>query len=75
MCHIESNIHVEQNIYFMDADQGRIQDFPWGGMDPFSEGFGLQHGHFSVKMYTKMKEFGPVGGHVPACPPRSAYAD
>ena len=28
----------------------------WGG------GFGLQRGHFSVKMYAKMKELGPVGG-------------
>ena len=25
-------------------------------------GFGLQHGHFSVKMYAKMKELGPIGG-------------
>ena len=41
----------------------------WGG------GFGLQRGHFSVKMYAKMKELGPVGGHVPAhLPRRSAYA-
>ena len=24
-------------------------------------GFGLQHGHFSVKMYVKTKELGPVG--------------
>ena len=44
-------------------------------MDPFLGGFGLQHGHFSVEMYAKMKELGPVGG---ACaghaPPRSAYA-
>ena len=39
-------------------------------------GFGLQHGHFSVKMYAKTKELGPVGGgvrrHAPP-PPRSAY--
>ena len=29
-----------------------------------------QHGHFSVKMYVKMKELGPVGGGVrPARPP------
>ena len=40
-----------------------------GGVDPFWGGFGLQHGHFSVKMYSKMKELGPVGGHAPARPP------
>ena len=39
-----------------------------GGVDPFLGGFGLQCGHFSVKMYAKMKELGPVGGRVPARP-------
>ena len=29
----------------------------WGGGV-----FGLQRGHFSVKMYAKTKELGPVGG-------------
>ena len=41
-----------------------------GGVNPFSGGFGLQRGHFSVKMYAKTKELGPVGGgggHAPAC--------
>ena len=33
-------------------------------------GFGLQRGHFSVKMYAKTKELGPVGGHAPARPPQ-----
>ena len=33
-----------------------------GGMDPFWGGFGLQRGYFSVKMYAKTKELGPVGG-------------
>ena len=33
----------------------------------------LRRGHFSVKMYAKMKELGPIGGGVrPARPPRSA---
>ena len=45
-----------------------------GGCGPILWGFGLQRGHFLVKMYTKTKELGPVGG---ACaghaPPRSAY--
>ena len=31
-------------------------------------GFGLQRGHFSVKMYVKMKELGPVGGRASARP-------
>ena len=49
--------------------------FRTGGMDPFWGGFGLQRGHFSVKMYAKMKELGPVWGRAPARPPhRSAYA-
>ena len=55
--------------------QGLIQDFPWGGMDPFWGGFGLQRGHFSEKMYAKMKELGPEGGFAPGTPPRSAYAE
>ena len=38
----------------------------WGGMD-------LRRGHFSVKMYAKTKELGPIGGgHAPGMPPRSA---
>ena len=46
-----------------------------GGHGPILGGFGLQRGHFSVKMYAKMKELGPVGGGVcRARPPRSAYA-
>ena len=45
-------------------------------MDPFWGGFGLQRGHFSVKMYAKMKELGPVGGRAPARPldPPMVYA-
>ena len=45
-----------------------------GGRGPVLGGFGLQRGQFSVKMYAKTKELGPVGG---ACarhaPTRSAY--
>ena len=40
---------------------------PLGGMD-------LQHGRFLAKMFTKMKELGPVGGHEPGTPPRSTNA-
>ena len=41
--------------------------FSVGGCGPIlgGGGFGLQHGHFSVKMYAKMKELGPVEGHAP----------
>ena len=38
-------------------------------------GAGLQHRHFSVKMYVKTKELDPVGGHMPAAPPGSANAE
>ena len=31
-------------------------------MDLLGGGVDLRHGHFSLKMYTKMKEFGPTGG-------------
>ena len=49
--------------------------FRRGDVDPFWGGFGLQRGHFSVKMYAKMKELGPVGGAYAGTPPppRSAY--
>ena len=35
-------------------------------------GADLRRGHFSVKMYAKMKELGSFGGRVPAAPPGSA---
>ena len=38
--------------------------FRRGGRGPILGGFGLQRGHFSVKMYAKTKELGPVGGGV-----------
>ena len=47
--------------------------FSVGGHGPILGGFGLQCGHFSVKMYAKMKELGPVGGACAGTPPRSAY--
>ena len=34
--------------------------FPIGGVDPLG-GVDLQRGHFSVKMYVKTKDLGPVG--------------
>ena len=47
--------------------------FRGGGRGPIlGGGFGLQRGHFSVKMYAKTKELGPVGGvqwHAPLDPP------
>ena len=32
---------------------------------PVGEGVDPQCGHFSVKMYVKMKEIGPIGGRAP----------
>ena len=51
------------------ADRG----FPVGGVDPLG-GVGLQRGCFSVKMYVKTKELGPVGGVFAGHAPRSANA-
>ena len=45
--------------------------FPIGGHAPIRGGGDLQRGHFSVKMYVKMKELGPMGGMHWAHPPRS----
>ena len=45
---------------------GGSKNFPWGG------GVDLRRGHFSPKMYVKMKKMGPVGGRAPGTPPRSA---
>ena len=53
------------------ADPG----FPVGGRGPVRGGMDLRHRHFSVKLYAKMKELGPVGGRAPGTPPsRSANA-
>ena len=53
------------------ADQG----FPIGGHAPIRGGVDLRCGHFSVKMYAKTKELGPIGGVRRArLPPRSANA-
>ena len=52
-----------ENLTFVIIRAGsRI--FRRGGLDPFwgGGGFGLQRGHFSVKMDVKIKELGPVGG-------------
>ena len=40
------------------ADPG----FPVGGVDPFWRGMDFCQRCFSVKMYVKTKELGPVGG-------------
>ena len=47
------------------ADPG----FPIGGRAPVRGGMDLRCGHFSVKMYAKMKELGPIGGRAPGTPP------
>ena len=50
------------------ADPG----FPVQGCGPIRGAVDLRCRHFSVKMYPKMKELGPVGGHALGMPPRSA---
>ena len=51
--------------------------FRRGGRGPILGGFGLQRRHFSVKMYAKTKELGPVGGacawHAPLDPPMQCF--
>ena len=45
------------------------QGFPVGRHAPIRVGVDLRHGCFSVKMYAKMKELGPIGGrHAPGVP-------
>ena len=53
--------------FFAVADPG----FPvGGGVHPLAGGVDLQHRRFSVKMYAKMKELGPIGEVMhPARPP------
>ena len=53
----------------MHIKSGPDPGFSVGGHGPILGGFGLQHGHFSVKMYAKMKELGPVGVCALARPP------
>ena len=38
--------------------------FPIGGRAPIRGGVDLRHRCFSVKMYAKTKELGPIGGGV-----------
>ena len=51
---------VQHKTFLPGVDPG----FPVGGVNPFWGGGGvdLRRGHFSVKMYVKTKELGPVGG-------------
>ena len=58
---------------YLQCIAGPDPGFSVGGHGPILGSFGLQRGHFSVKMYAKMKELGPVGGCAPARPPRSTY--
>ena len=53
------------NLQFPVADPG----FPVGGCGPIRRGMDLRHGCFLAKMYVKMKELGPIGGHAPSMPP------
>ena len=54
----------EMKLFRAGPDPG----FSIGGRGPILGGFGLERGHFSVKMYAKTKELGPVGGSALARP-------
>ena len=62
---MNKNIVVQKSIQWSVADPG----FPVGWRAPVRGGVDLRRGHFSVKMYVKTKELGPIGGHVPGMPP------
>ena len=58
-------------IRYMGKGSGGSRISRRGGVHPLG-GVDLQHGHFLVKMYAKMKELGPMGaytGHTPLDPP------
>ena len=52
----------------LNSHTGPDPGFSVGGRGPILGGFGLQCGHFSVKMYAKMKELGNLGGRAPGTP-------
>ena len=57
-------IQTTQWFYLvLQSKTGADPGFPVGGVDPLG-GVDLRRGHFSVKMYVKTKELGPIGGGV-----------
>ena len=52
---------------FQELVAGADPGFPVGGHGIVSGGVDLQRRRFSVKMYVKTKELGPVGGGGDAC--------
>ena len=57
---------------YLSVDYCSVADpgFPVGGRAPVRGGVDLRRGHFSVKMYVKTKELGPIGGtRAPGTPP------
>ena len=63
---IRKSNFTAKSRYLSVVDPG----FPIGRRGPIV-GLDLRHRHFSVKMYAKTKELGPVGGRAPGTPPRS----
>ena len=45
-----------------------------GGVDLVGGGVDSQSGYVSKILYVKTKELGPLGGHAPGAPPKSANA-
>ena len=71
---MRTSIEFTLNLKNIDCVEITNRTGDLAGPDPgFSvggeEGFGLQCGHFSVKMYAKTKESGPVGGVRRHAPP------
>ena len=67
----EEGIGIASKDYVTDTS-GRSRISRRGGRAPVRGGVDLRRGHFSVKMYVKTKELGPMGGARRARPPRSA---
>ena len=65
----QMSLFMLRNVILAGRSRAGSRIFRRGGVDPFWGGFGLQRGHFSVKMYAKTKELDPVGGRAPARPP------
>ena len=60
---------VEFTFYKMRSNTVADPGFPVEGRAPVRGGVDLRRGHFSGKIYAKMKELGPIRGVRRARPP------
>ena len=76
-CYYDTNGHcyLETLVILNQASEALVDPgFPVGGCGPIMGGMDLQRGHFSLKMYAKTKELGPVGGRArPLDPPMYSF--